>query len=793
MRITLILFICILFSVAVMAQDKRYNITGTVKSDSAVVADVVLTLRSLQDSTLISGSSTDHNGAFVLSVPAGSYLLQVNRLGYTSRVFNIDITAEQVLPTVFIQKDSRALKEVEVIAAKPFISRKLDKTIVDIEHSVYSKGENGFRLFNVVPGVQTDNLGAIVYRGRENIKVYIDNRRVQLTGTQLMNYLKSIPSDAIKSMEISAVPASEYDAENAGAILNITMKNSYKQGLTGTISSYYEQHRYPNFNHNILLNYGVGKFNFQLNYANATAHGFSDNTEEQYYKNTGLYSVQDERYQEKIRYNDIKVGADYHITDKQLIGADYQFTRNNVKAFSRAENISGQKKTDSFFLTDNNRKYMLDNQFVNVFYRNRLDSAGSRLDVGYNYVNYDNNINSAINSQFFYPDGTTLRPDQLLTLINPLRIRISTFNADLQQVWGKGGLLKAGAKYTDSKTDNSITYYNFDKVDSNRSNLFDYREKIFALYGSYSRDIGDWSVNAGLRAEYTDYTGNSANKGTLVGRKLWSFFPSGFLQRKFGNDHTLNFSYSRRITRPSFQWLNPFEDVEDPYFLSRGNPRLVPYYTHSFEASYLLLSKYTFTAFYKRTNNIINNIYQTEGRQVISTYDNINDESNLGFSVNLPVQITKWWELTAYASITKNNIAVNESPIREYEKWTTYVWGSSRFTLPKGFFLELSGNYIVNAFYGIYDLRPQGVINLSIKKSVLKDHLTFTFNANDPFDLKRIGIDIKDPGFDRYITNVLPVRSLSIGVSYNFSKGRRSAQRENVDAANKDEINRLNK
>ncbi|WP_212004679.1 TonB-dependent receptor [Chitinophaga sp. HK235] len=789
-----------LLASALSVNAQRYKITGMVTGDSVRIPGAIITLRSKTDSALVAGTVTSEHGTFEMQAEKNSYVLQVHMASYQS--WNRDITVNDAvdLGRINLQTSSRELKTVVITSRRPFITRNLDKTVLDIENSVYSKGENGFRLFNVVPGVQTDNLGKISFRGTEGITVYIDNRKIQLSGNQLMNYLKSIPSESIKSIEISSVPASEYDAQNTGAIVNIILKKSYKQGFSGTVSSYYEQHRFPNFTNSALLNYGTGKFNFQGSYTYADYHGFSDNTESQYYHNIGLNTVQTERYQEKISYQDARIGVDYNITDKQVLGVNYQYTHTRAKGTSVADNVSRSapmfNNIDSFFVTNSEKDYLLKNQFLNVFYRNRLDSLGSRLDAGYNFVGYDNNINSSIDSRFFRPDSTTLRSPQYLYIYNPLKINIHTWNLDLQKVFSNKTTLKAGAKYSNSYTDNNIAYYNGQlpdsKLDSGRSSIFRYRENIFALYSSYSKEWKDWSMNAGLRAEYTGYEGRSETGEKVIGRSSWALFPSLFLQRKLNKD-ALTFSYARRITRPSYQLLNPFEDVEDPYFLTRGNPLLVPYFSNSMELAYLLKSKYNFTLYYKSTDNIINNVYRAEGRLIVSTYDNINDERVLGLSVSAPVRLTKWWEISAFASLSYNQIRVRATPATTYRKWTTYIWGSSKFTLPHNFFIEVSGNDLINAFYGIYDLDEQGVINMSFKKTFLEDKLTVTLTANDPFNIKRVGFEIHEQTFDRYVKNILPVRSVGIGVSYNFSGGKKKVSKEQVDAANQDEINRLNK
>ncbi len=805
MKNKLIILLLVLFS-AVVSVSAQQSIAGHLSdSNGKPVVDATVTLRTSADSVLKRGTVSNEKGEFEFgNIDKGNYILRITYVGHDDYVTNVFVDSANIaLPAIVLYPSNTTLQQVVVTARKPLIVKKAGKTIINIESSVYSKGENSYRLFNIIPGVQSDESGNINYRGEMNVKVYVDNRKIQLSGRQIMDYLKSIPSESIKSFEVSTVPGVEYDAENSGIIINITLKEIYKYGLSGTVYSNYEQAKYAGFGNGVLLNYRVGKFNFQGNYGNNTGKSFSEYIEKQQFKNQPLYFGQDETSIDNVTINNPKFGFDYNITDRQIIGADYEVSTWNLTTVGQA-NTQVKKSmesavVDSMFFTNNRKDMNLKNHIANFFYRNKLDSLGSKIDAGYNYVGYRNNVNSNIYSEFFLPDKTPSRPSENIWIDNPLKIDVHTANLDIEKVFKSGYDWKVGSKYQHSVTDNNIIYFTGvepnRKLDLTRSNNFNYNENILAFYSSLAKDWGKWSFNAGLRTERTDYNGKSVTTGEAISNQRWDFFPNIYVQRKFNPKNVLSFSYGRRISRPSYQLLNPFEDVEDPYLISKGNPALVPYFSNNLELSYLLASKYSITASYSVTKGIINNIYQTQGNTnvIVSTYGNVNDQRDYGISISAPFTITKWWQVNSFLYAGNTSIKLNNRDGMVKEKTHVYFQVNNRISLPKKYYLEVFGNYLYNAFYSIYDLGPQGIINFSVKKSFLNDHLTLTVSANDPFNVKRINFDIDETNFHRQYQSFLPIRKLSVGISYSFFKGKKSPGREYIESNSQDAQDRLNK
>ena len=782
---------------------QKTKIYGKIKDSDSLIVGATVTLRSFHDSVLVKGTATNDSGIYELNdLDTGRYILNISSLGYMPYIRKIAITGNSkvVLEDVVMSKDkSNYLQAVKVVARKPFITRSIDKTIINIEGSVYSKGENALRLFNVIPGVRVDPMAGIQFRGSQGVTVYVDNRKIQLSGQQLLDYLHSIPSEAIKSYELQAVPGASYDAQNAGTVINITLKNNYKYGLSGSIGSRYKHTRYNEFDENAALNYRVGKLTLQANYYLYQAKQFADDDQLQQFKTSNLFNLQNNRWTADVKFHSGKFGFDYRLDNNQTIGANYDFSvidfQSNNNALSSFKSNVVANQSDSTANTTNKGMNRWSNRMANIFYRNKIDSAGSRLDMGYSYIGYHNSVQNAINNSYFDASKNELHAPDSLFIDNPLNVDIHAANIDLEKILQKKLTLSAGGKYTYSKTDNAVAYLEgltgSSTVSGLKSNQFLYNETIMALYASISKGWDKWSAKFGLRTENYKYNGNSVTTGEKIGRNRWDFFPSLFLERKLNEKNTLTLSSGRRISRPDYKQLNPFVDVSNPYYIERGNPFLLPYFTNSIEMEYLLKNKYSFTAGYQNTQKAINTVYKIEGPVVISTDENINNNKNVFLSLSLPFKITKWWELSSSLTARYTTIEIKEQPVRKISKLSQDVSVTNRINLPAKYFLEISGFYSRNSFFGIYGLNPQGRIDINMKKSFLKDKLTALLSLGDPFNLYKIGWNVNENDFTRQVRRKIATRYISIGLTYNFSGGKKQTDRENVEAAGSEARGRL--
>ncbi len=135
-------------------------------------------------------------------------------------------------------------------------------------------------------------------------------------------------------------------------------------------------------------------------------------------------------------------------------------------------------------------------------------------------------------------------------------------------------------------TDNDFKFYDAsngtEKIDSNRTNHFNYLENVNAAYANYSRKLNSkWSTELGLRAEQTSSKGTletltKALGDTTINRNYLNLFPNLGLSYQPSWKHGFALSFSRRIQRPDYQQLNPFENKLDELTYQKGNAFLQP-------------------------------------------------------------------------------------------------------------------------------------------------------------------------------------------------------------------------
>jgi len=787
-------------------QQQGYMIKGRITtSEHKAVEFATIQIIKASNQNIVASALADTAGRFNLTVyEQGDYLLKVSSIETESLVQKLTVTDSKIiqLPDIVLNISAIKLNGVTITSKIPLIKRLADKLILNVEGSVYEKGEDALRLFNVIPGVQVTGKD-ILFRGSESVTVYIDNRRVPLIGDQLLTYLRSIPSESIKSYELKAVPGAENEAQNGGVIINIVLKSEYKYGLTGNLNAGYWYNRYSNAFGSTFLNYRTGKLNVQGNFNYRNTRAFYEDNITQEFKSTGVYSPQTEKYTEHFNTIGYNVGIDYKLTPQQTVGVDFNLfanpgdiSNNSITNINYLANKEANS-IDSSSYTNRSTTFRYVNQMTNVFYRNKLDTLGSKLDVGYSYINYSLRDPAAIETRFLNGDGEEFHPRDSLFTKTMGKSMIHVANIDLEKYLSKSLVLNVGGKYTASKTDYAINYRSGlndqSPLDTLQSNRFLYNEYILAFYGTLSQSFDQWNIKVGLRTEQTNYNGLSVTTGQTISRNQWDLFPSAYINRKLDESHSFTLSYARRINRPGFRDLNPFVVYTNLNFIQQGNPNLRPYFSNNLQLEYLLKSKYSLTVGYQNTNNAIATNVTNIGDVIISKDENINDNNNVFMSGYIPVQITKWWEFNTNVTLRYRTIDIQTTPLVHRSKFSQIVWATSKFNLPGKYFVEVSGSFNRNSFYDIYDQFNVGKLDMAIKKSFFNDRFTTRIELQDPFHLYKPQYEINTPELRR---NVLRNRldwSRSVGVffSYNFSRGKKQSNKENIDAAGNEARGRL--
>lgn len=175
------------------------------------------------------------------------------------------ITAAAVLCGVFtfgqeIKPDSsktQNIKEVVVIARKPTIENKADRTVFNVANSAILTGNTTWDVLRMTPLVNIDNNDNVQAEGN-SVTVYINDRKSVFTGKELKEYLKTIAADNLMKIEVITTPSAKY--ETSGAVINIVLKKNDNEGLKGSVSMNNSQSYKNSQSSSVNLNYHRKRF-----------------------------------------------------------------------------------------------------------------------------------------------------------------------------------------------------------------------------------------------------------------------------------------------------------------------------------------------------------------------------------------------------------------------------------------------------------------------------------------------------------------------------------------------------
>ena len=285
------------------------------------------------------------------------------------------------IPALALATKTSALAEVSVVAKKPMIEVRADKTIFNVESSINATGSNAFELLQKSPGVSTDRDDNISMKGKNGVKVYIDGKPSQMSSKDLADFLRSINSADIESIEMISNPSAKYDASGNAGIINFKLKKNKKYGANGSINLGYTQGITPKANSSFSLNYRNRKVNIFSNYSNY--FGIRES-------NINLYREQvDSIYDQHTRnWNDgkshnIKAGADYFLSSKSTIGVMMTGNFNNSRQTSSGNTVISPLKSKipiKVLYATNDTKASRVNANFNINYR-YADTSGHELNI----------------------------------------------------------------------------------------------------------------------------------------------------------------------------------------------------------------------------------------------------------------------------------------------------------------------------------------------------------------------------------------------------------------------------
>jgi hypothetical protein len=628
------------------------------------------------------------------------------------------------------------------------IEMKADKLVLNVEGTINAVGSDALDLLRKSPGVQVDKDENLSLSGKNGVQVYIDGRPSPLSGQDLANYLKSLNSSQIESIEIITNPSAKYEAAGNAGIINIRLKKNKALGTNGSVNAGWNIGVYAKYNAGINLNYRNKKVNLFGNYSyskglNANTLEINRTIADSSFNQKGSITMDNESH-------NFKGGLDYFIDKKNTLGVMVNGTLSDpgVNNYGRTPIVYTPTGTVSRILIADNTSILKRNN-IN-FNANYSYTAGAKsLTVNADHGYYDINSNQYQPNTYFDATEKNVLSSVIYRMKAPTTININSVKADWEQPFKKG-TLGFGGKYANVKTNNDFKRYDVvggvELLDKDRSNIFDYTENISAGYVNYNRALKGIAIQAGVRVE------NTASKGVSDGQKLVGgvytayeesfkrsyvdFFPSAAItfNKKPTNQYSL--TYSRRIDRPNYQDLNPFEFKLDEYTFQKGNINLRPQYTNSFGITNTYKYKLTTSLNYSHVKDLFAQVFDTaEKSKAFVSKQNLATQDVASLSISYPYRY-KAYSLFAMinSSYTKYQADYGAGRKVNVDAASLVVYAQNSIKFAKTYTAELTAYYSApTVFQGTIKAKSMYFVDAGLQKQVLKGRGTVKASVSDVF------------------------------------------------------------
>ncbi|MDX1762025.1 MAG: TonB-dependent receptor [Christiangramia sp.] len=790
-----VIFVLLILTNNIIAQ-REYSISGEVQMRNGVgIAFANILLLKPADSSLVEGSIAFENGSYSFSgIPGGNYMIMASMIGFQSEyspefTLNADI---KIQPLVLIEEE---LDEVQVEGTKPLYQQKMDRMVINVENSIVSAGSTALEILERSPGVLVNRQNnSISIVGKEGVVVMINDKISYLPVSTIVQMLEGMTSDNIASIELITTPPANLDAEGNAGYINIILKERTDTGLNGSFSL---SAGYSNdfvTNNSVNLNYRKGKFNLFGNYS-ASYDGTDQIFEfsREYTENgdrVGSFTYSD-RDPERTVYN-MRTGLDYQLSEKTIMGILVNGYSNRWSMQAENENINLRNGEPESFINLINHEVNHWEHLGGNFNFSHKFSEESKLDFNLDYLYYnDDNPNDYLNS--YFNENQIFEADTLTrsTKLTPINIFVGALDYNTQA--NEDLKLEAGIKFIDNQLENDVAVeYLLDNTwipDPSLTNKSTLDENIYAGYfGAEYTFTEKTGAKVGLRYEYTNTQLDTDTQGRVVDRKYGELFPTVYLNHSFNDTLSMNLSYSRRITRPTFNDLAPFVILFDPNTFFAGNASLQPSISNAVRYSINYRSAVLSLEYTNEDSSIANfqeRIDEETGRLIFEA-SNLDYTKTFGISLGFPWKIRSWWR-------TQNNFNYVKQKVRGfyYEEPIELSLGNFSFNISNSYKIsdswaaELSGFYTSEGIFGTAKYDAVYRIDSGISKKFGENGGTLKFTVRDMLDSFEFNGGTNIPEQDLKTKNLLDFSAKTFLLTYtrNFGNNKLKSSRERKTGA----------
>lgn len=803
-RFAILILVIISINGSVMAQDLEFDktqfaIKAKVFNSAHQPMEFVQAYLRQNDSLVTEVEITDASGFFSLTAGVGTYDLILENFGTVLFQQTIELKHDQDLGRLEID-EIISLESIEIEARKKLIEQKVDRLVFNVENSNFGIGGDALDVLKVTPRIQVKN-DQIAMIGKSGVRVMVDNRILTLTGDHLINFLKTIPSDNIKSIEVMTLPPAKYEAEGNSGIVHIKLKTITKDSWNSTIGTSYIQQTYPSITSLGSFNLDKKRFSTQNSIFLGETAKLNTDTGKIYYKNETWQNVEPRKVEQA--YLSFKTGFDYKLSENWTTGLQYLGSYYDLDISENSETKRFNNATSAVNSTINSRansQNPVNLNAVNGHSTYVLDTLGTNITLNFDYFSYksDNQRDYKGNERNLNQE---FLPGSDFAGININKKDIANYNLkidmELQTKWMP---LNFGIRGFETKTNNKISFLDnrtgIPIIDLTQSNAFEFTEKNQAIYISGNKEVNEnWEFQWGMRMEATQTEGHSLQNDEKNKNQYVKFFPTAYISYTANENLDWSLSYSKRINRPNYEQLNPFIIEINPFSRVAGNPFLQPSLTDNISISNTFKNKWESSLSAAKTTN---NFQQVTLINVESNTTNVIplnyiDEYTLGLSESYTFDHWSWWTSYNSLDVTYNKVKsfIAELP-PVMEGWNAYFSTNNSFVLNTDKTILLDVNYWFD-FAGNDQIEKKTAssnLDIALKVLFLKNKLTLSIIGNDVLGGQRSTLTTFSNTIKHSYRNYYDTQSFRLSMNYKFGNSKLKLPKNSF--GNDDERQRTN-
>ncbi|MBA4850501.1 TonB-dependent receptor domain-containing protein [Emticicia sp. BO119] len=739
-----ILMLCFTFeSVA------QSHIMGEIRSnDDKPLSFANVLLLKTKDSSLVKGSIATENGFYQFeNIKEGTYFISASMIGYekvSSAHFQIAASEKELRMTLLIAKELTAqLKEVAVRAKKPLYEQQTDRLVVNVESSITASGGTALEVLERSPGMSVNRqTNVLSMSGKSGVMVLINGKLTRLPMEAVIQLLEGMTANTIEKIELITTPPARYDAEGDAGLINIITRKNLNYGTNVSLSATMGYGWYERPAGSVNLNHRRQKLNLYGDYSYIrNRHWVQYSTFRSVTQPDGLLETNlvANRYQ-KSPVHTSKIGFDYNLKPNTIFsGLISGFHNTNRQHIPSVSHVYLNNK----MITENkvgiNEANVWENAMVNLSmkhnFRNKLEWS---IDADRLY--YRN-----VDPTYYLAESTDLRSNNLaqqeFRVNKDTPIKLWVIKTDFARPFLKNKW-ETGAKLTSTNLMNEVLMEIHEDnqwlTESTFSQQYKLTERIGAVYSNFTTQLfKKVTLQIGARYEHTQTDINTLARQSLVKRNYGNFFPNVSVSDKISKDHTLNFSYGRRITRPSYKDLAPWVIFADLNTFFYGNENLLPTISEVLQSSYVLKEKYIFSLRYSYDKNAIATYLphiDAANNRVNFFPENIDRQQTLTFTTSIPVTFTKWWQTqNSFTGYWQKIKTVFQNAPFNRTIWNAQFNTSHSFRLPHAMMGEMLFFYRSPSLNGIARVAATAELSFGLQKTLSKNAGTLRLNINDVF------------------------------------------------------------